>query len=446
MFPKDFQWGVASSAFQIEGAWNEDGKGESIWDRFNHTSGKIANGDHGDIACDHYHRYKEDIALLKELNVNSYRFSISWPRILPDGKGAVNQKGLDFYKRLIDLLLANDIKPFITLYHWDLPQKLEDEGGWLNRKMADYFADYAEIIFKEFNNKVPLWVTFNEPWVSAFLGYFHGDHAPGMKNFGKALQAAHVLMLAHGKAVKRFRNSGISGEIGIALNVTHNYPLDPSSEADIAAAKLSDGTMNRWFMDPILKRSYPADVVELYDKRGIDVSCLDKNDMESIGAPIDFMAFNYYFSDFICAEPGWGFKNMNRQLDIERTAMGWPVYPKGLYDHLIRTKNDYSIKSIYISENGAAYDDIVGKDGIVHDQNRIDYLKGHAEAMDTAIEAGVPLKGYYLWSVMDNFEWAHGYTKRFGIVHVNYDNQKRTIKDSGHWYRKVIQSNGSDLT
>nr|THJ78314.1 beta-glucosidase [Acetivibrio thermocellus] len=442
-FPKDFIWGSATAAYQIEGAYNEDGKGESIWDRFSHTPGNIADGHTGDVACDHYHRYEEDIKIMKEIGIKSYRFSISWPRIFPEGTGKLNQKGLDFYKRLTNLLLENGIMPAITLYHWDLPQKLQDKGGWKNRDTTDYFTEYSEVIFKNLGDIVPIWFTHNEPGVVSLLGHFLGIHAPGIKDLRTSLEVSHNLLLSHGKAVKLFREMNIDAQIGIALNLSYHYPASEKAE-DIEAAELSFSLAGRWYLDPVLKGRYPENALKLYKKKGIELS-FPEDDLKLISQPIDFIAFNNYSSEFIKYDPSSesGFSPANSILEkFEKTDMGWIIYPEGLYDLLMLLDKDYGKPNIVISENGAAFKDEIGSNGKIEDTKRIQYLKDYLTQAHRAIQDGVNLKAYYLWSLLDNFEWAYGYNKRFGIVHVNFDTLERKIKDSGYWYKEVIKNNG----
>ncbi|AZR73767.1 beta-glucosidase [Anoxybacter fermentans] len=440
-FPEDFIWGAATASYQIEGAYNEDGKGESIWDRFSHTPGKILNGDTGDVACDHYHRFREDVKLMKELGLDSYRFSISWPRVLPEGKGQVNEKGLDFYKQLVDQLLKAGIDPAITLYHWDLPQALQEKGGWANRDTAKYFVEYANLIFKELGDVVPLWITHNEPWVVSFPGHAFGEHAPGIKNYQTALQVAHNLLLSHGMAVQSFRQLGLPGKIGITLNLTPVYPFS-DNEADQKACDLQDAFINRWFLDPIFEGSYPEELHQIYRKK-VGEFIIKNDDLEIINQKIDFLGINYYLRLVVKHNPDYNIFGVEtvKPEGREYTEMGWEVYPEGLYDLLIRLHKDYAPEALYITENGAAYQDQIDADGRVHDQKRIAYLKAHLKNAHRAIEAGVPVKGYYIWSLMDNFEWAFGYSKRFGLIYINYDNQQRILKDSAYWYRTIIAKN-----
>ncbi|HHV63275.1 MAG TPA: beta-glucosidase [Firmicutes bacterium] len=451
-FPRGFLWGVATAAYQIEGAPAEDGKGESIWDRFTHTPGNILNGDTGDVACDHYHRYRDDVHIMRDLGVTAYRFSISWPRVLPAGKGQVNRKGLDFYSRLVDLLLEADIKPAITLYHWDLPQALQDKGGWINRATTDYFAEYASIMFNELGDRVPMWITHNEPWATAYAGHALGVHAPGLKDLSSAIQVSHHLLLSHGKAVQAFRDLGIKGgKIGITLNLHPVYPAS-SDESDIIAARRVDGTSNRWFLDPIFKGTYPEDIWVLFDEKVAPPKTGD-GDLELIGSPVDFLGVNYYFRNVIRAL-GPGDEGTASPVDRitggalvrpegKYTEMGWEVYPEGIYDLLSRIRRDYGDVPLYITENGAAYEDRVNEAGKIEDDGRLDYIKAHLIQVHRAIEDGVNVAGYFVWSLMDNFEWAYGYSKRFGLIYVDYrsPDRDRIWKKSAFWYRDVIKNN-----
>ena len=437
-FPQDFLWGAATSSYQIEGAWNEDGKGESIWDRFSHTPGKVFNGDTGDVACDHYHRWQDDITLMKSLGLRAYRFSIAWPRIFPAGRGAVNSAGLDFYNRLVDGLLEAGITPFVTLYHWDLPQTLQDEGGWPVRSTAEAYVEYADTVSRALGDRAKNWITFNEPWVSAFVGHWEGRHAPGHTDLHEALATAHHLMLAHGWAVPQIRANCPHGQVGITLNLSPHMPASPGT-ADRAAARFADGHNNRWFLDPLHGRGYPQDMVDAF---GDTMDFVQPDDLETISVPMDFLGVNYYTRGIARAGIDED-KNAERTVfrGDEITEMDWEVYPEGLYDLLGRLHFDYRIPAIYITENGAAFNDTVAPDGTVDDPQRLSYIKRHLGMAHRAIAAGVPLRGYFVWSLMDNFEWALGYSKRFGIVHVDYQTQKRTLKSSAKWYRQVIQEN-----
>lgn len=427
-FPKEFVWGVATASYQIEGAVHEDGRSESIWDRFSRTPGKVLNGDTGDVACDHYHRYKEDVALIKQLGVDSYRFSLAWPRILPEGKGKANQNGLDFYKRLIAELLEQGIAPAVTLYHWDLPQVLEDKGGWLNRDTAMYFRDYAMVAFEELGDVVTSWITLNEPWCSAFLGYGNGEHAPGKADFPSHIVAAHHLLLGHGLALQGYRQLRLPAEIGITLNLAPQYSVSSKPE-DLEATRRADGFQNRWYLDPLFKGAYPKDMEELL---AYVAPAVHEGDLELIAGSNDFLGINFYSRGLVSAAG----RVSNPQGPV--TAMGWEVYPEGLYDLLVRVHEDYGPIPIYITENGAAYHDVV-EGGRVHDRQRQEYLEQHFEQAERAIQAGVPLKGYYVWSLLDNFEWAFGYDRRFGIVYVDFETQERILKDSALWYQSFLR-------
>ncbi|TYT24287.1 beta-glucosidase [Dictyoglomus thermophilum] len=440
VFPKEFLWGAATASYQIEGAWNEDGKGESIWDRFAHTPGTIYENQNGDIACDHYHRYEEDVELMAEIGLKAYRFSISWPRIFPEGRGKLNPKGVYFYEKLIDKLLEKNIKPAITLYHWDLPQALEDKGGWLNRDTAKYFSEYANFMFYKFGDVVPIWITLNEPFVSAFLGYAWGWHAPGKKDMKGAFVAGHNMLLAHGLAVQAYRDGGYKGNIGITINVATVYP-ETNSEEDLRAAEKQDAFGNRWFIDPIFKRKYPEIIWKILEENNWSFD-FPISDFDIISSPIDFMGINYYTRNIVAYDKNSHLGVKRVEGPNEHTDMGWEVYPDGLYDILIQLYRDYKIP-IYITENGAAYNDTV-EDGRIRDINRINYLKEHIKRTYFAIRDGVDLRGYFVWSLMDNFEWAHGYSKRFGIIYVDYNTQKRILKDSAYFYKKIIEENGVD--
>lgn len=437
-FPENFTWGVATASCQIEGAWDEDGKGESIWDRFSHTPGMVQDGDTGDIACDHYHRWHEDVALMKELGLKAYRFSIAWPRILPTGRGVVNQAGIDFYSHLVDALLEAGIEPYVTLYHWDLPQALQEEGGWPDRMSVDAFVEYADVASRALGDRVKHWITFNEPWVSAFVGYFEGRHAPGIKDLPKALVASHHLLLAHGKSVPVIRKNSPNAQVGITLNL-HPSEAASNSAADRAAAYYNDGYINRWFLDPICGRGYPLDMVRHYD---VDMGFVQTDDLEQISIPVDFLGANYYTRNVLRSNTLLEEENAPRTIfrNDEITEMGWEVYPEGIYNLLGRLHFDYNFPAIYISENGAAFKDQV-VDGQVDDPQRLSYIKRHLQQVHRAIEMGVPVKGYFVWSLMDNFEWAYGYSKRFGLIYVDYETQQRILKSSGKWYGQVICDN-----
>jgi beta-glucosidase len=433
-FPTDFMWGAATAAYQIEGAAREDGRGESIWDRFCATPGKVRNGDTGAVACDFYHRYPADIALMRDLGLDAFRFSIAWPRILPEGRGRVNPAGLDFYDRLVDALLANGIRPFPTLYHWDLPQRLEDEGGWPERATAEAFVEYVEAVSARLGDRVSHWITHNEPWVVAWLGHGLGVHAPGRTSSRDALAAAHHVLLSHGWATEVLRRESPGSEVGIALALTHTYPAS-ESEGDERAARLADGSFNRWYLDPLHGRGYPEDMVEHFAP---DAPTVEDGDLDAIAAPLDFLGVNYYFRQLVREDPDGGGPVLVRDPDWSFTAMGWEVYPDGLYDLLVRLRDDYGPRAISIFENGAAYDDLREHDGEVRDPERQAYLDEHLGAVGRAIDDGVPVRGYFVWSFLDNFEWAEGYWKRFGIVYIDYPTLERIPKGSFYWYRNFI--------
>jgi beta-glucosidase len=443
-FPPDFVWGAATAAYQIEGAWQEDGKGESIWDRFSHTPGKIQDGDTGDVACDHYHRWPEDIQLMQAIGVRAYRFSIAWPRVLPNGRGAINPAGLDFYSRLVDGLLGAGIQPFVTLYHWDLPQALEDQGGWPERATADAFAEYADVISRRLGDRVKHWATFNEPMVSALLGYQLGVHAPGRTEVRDNVYASHHLLLAHGKALPVLRANVPDAQVGIVLNLSMQEPAS-NSAYDQIAAHLSMAIANRWYIDPLMDRGYPAEAVEAY---GVDMEDLiQAGDMQTIAGPIDFLGINYYTRRIVRNDRVSEEKNdpVTHVASNDLTEMGWEVYPQGLHDILTWVNDNYEIPALYVTENGAAYADVVAPDGGVRDEQRIAYLRAHLAQAARAIQNGVPLKGYFAWSLMDNFEWGYGFSKRFGLIYVDYASLERTLKDSAYFYRDVIARNGLEI-
>jgi beta-glucosidase len=443
-FPDDFVWGTATAAYQIEGGVNEDGRAPSIWDTFSHIPGTILNGDTGDVACDHYHRWQEDVNLMQALGLQAYRFSIAWPRVLPEGTGQPNERGLDFYDRLVDALLAANVTPCITLYHWDLPQALQDRGGWANRDTVEAFAEYVDVVASRLGDRVTHWITHNEPWVSGFQGHYMGEHAPGIRDLRIALQAVHHMLLSHGRAVPVLRSAREAVQVGITLNLSPAYPATSSPE-DQAAAQRFDGYHNRWFLDPVYGRGYPEDMLRLY---GDLLPQMGASDLDIIATPIDFLGINYYFPARVRAVPfdinplGTATRSAEELAaeGRELTAMGWEVAPEALTDLLLRLHHDYGPRAIYITENGAAFDDHV-MDGSVHDPRRIAYLRSHFLAAHQALSTGVPLRGYFLWSLMDNFEWAYGYSKRFGIIYVDYETQARIQKDSAYWYQRVIAEN-----
>ncbi|WP_037499454.1 GH1 family beta-glucosidase [Solirubrobacter soli] len=434
-FPDGFAWGTATASYQIEGAVAEGGRSKSIWDTFSHTPGKVDNGDTGDVADDHYHRYAEDIGHMVDMGIGWYRFSLAWPRIQPAGRGALNQQGLDFYARLIEALLEKDIRPWVTLYHWDLPQVLEDAGGWPNRDTAERFAEYAAATHEALGDRVQHWTTLNEPWCSSILGYGAGAHAPGRTNDDDAIKASHHLLLGHGLAVAAMRAQEPSHAYGITLNLS---PTDPASDdpKDVDAARRADGIANRHFLDPLFKGSYPDDL-------GFPTGHVLEGDLDTISADLDFFGVNYYFRTVVTsgeAKPHsiWPFNHDIEPVErgLPTTDMGWEIDAPGLYDLLTRVARDYPGVPLYVTENGAAFD--TG----VHDTDRVEYLRDHFAAAERAIADGVDLRGYFVWSLLDNFEWAYGYSKRFGLIHVDYETLERTPKDSAVFYAAVTRANG----
>jgi len=437
-FPDTFSWGTATASYQVEGAWDEDGKGESIWDRFSHTEGRIITGDTGDRTCDQYHRYKDDVALMKELGLRGYRFSISWPRIFPDGKGKVNQKGLDYYSRLIDELLAAGITPFPTLYHWDLPQALQDEGGWANRDIVPHFAEYARTCVDALGDRVKSWMVFNEPAVFTHMAYFSGVMAPGIRDPRLAMQSSHVVNLAQGEAMRAMRATGKIDAVGSAYSMTATYPASASAE-DSAAADRLHGFANDWFLRPVMKGEYPRCYIEM--DRMLERMDVRPGDMESMKEPLDFIGINLYNRDIVADAPG------DRNLGVTRLPLPGPktqfpseVHPAAIYRMIMRVSDEYGRPPLYVTENGCSYDDGPGADGRVHDQRRVDYLQGYIGQVGRALAEGADLRGYYLWSLIDNFEWAFGFSQRFGIIYCDFDTLKRTVKDSGYWYRDLIKT------
>ena len=455
-FPEGFLWGTATASYQIEGAVNEDGRGTSIWDTFSHTPGKVYRGDTGDIACDHYHRLVEDLDLMADLGLKSYRFSVAWPRVQPEGSGPTNEKGLDYYRRLVEGLNERSIEPMITLYHWDLPQALEDRGGWTSRQTSERFAEYASIVYEALGDSARFWITLNEPWVSAWNGYGTGVHAPGRKGTGNALAATHHLLLGHGLALERMRSLGYGdNQLGITLNLA---PVRPASEdaADAEAARRVDGNANRLYLDPIFRGSYPEDMLEHYSGES-DFSFVREGDLDKISAPLDFLGVNYYMRHTVVdgrkrseLTTAMRFSSVDAATilppGVETTAMGWPVESDGLTELLVRLHEEYTQGPLYITENGRAVYDYVDPEGGVDDEERVAFLDAHFRAAHGAMEQGVDLRGYMVWSLLDNFEWVEGYSKRFGIVFVDYGTQRRIPKMSARWYRGVIERNGLEDT
>ena len=444
-FPDGFLWGCATSAYQIEGAPFADGKGPNIWDRYAHTPGQMKDEANGDIACDHYHKFREDVALMKRLGMQAYRFSLSWARILPEGTGRVNSGGIQFYSDLIDELRANNIEPIVTLFHWDLPAALDDFGGWLNRDSAEWFAEFARVAFEAFDGRVTKWVTINEPWVVSDGGYLRGTIAPGHRNKFEAPIASHNLMRAHGAAVKVYREVG-KYEIGLVVNIEPKYPATPS-DTDVAAARRAAAYMNEQYLDPALLGHYPPELREVFNSAWPD---WPKTDFDLIRQPVDFIGVNYYTRSVTAHDDeNWPLKAASvKQPYATYSETNWEVFPQGLTDTLLWVKHRYGDIPLYITENGAAFFDPprAADDGRVRDPLRTDYLQKHLLAVHDAIRQGVHIKGYMVWSFMDNLEWSLGFAKRFGIVHVNFDTLERTPKDSAHYYASVIASHGKVLT
>ena len=433
-FPDYFVWGVATSAYQIEGAAAVDGKGPSIWDSFCRRPGAIADNSNGNVACEHYKHWSSDLDMIADLGVDAYRFSIAWPRVRPTGDGAWNDKGLDFYERMVDGLLDRGIKPYLTLNHWDLPDARQAKGGWAHRDTVHHFVEYAEGIQARMGDRLASIATHNEPWVVASLGHETGLFAPGIKNRATAAQVSHHLLLSHGLAVQALRAQGSQATLGIVLNLSPMHPAT-ATPADTAQAQLEDGKLLRWYMDPLFKSSYPQDVL---DHLGADAPVLQVEDLKNIAVPIDFLGVNYYTRSVVSADRSWTADSSG----LEITDMGWEVYPQGLTELLVRMNRDYPIPPLYVTENGGAFKDVL-ESGRVHDGDRTRYIQQHIAAVAEAMRQGVRMQGYMVWSLMDNFEWASGYKKRFGIVHVDYDTQVRTLKDSALWYQDFLRTNES---
>jgi len=440
-FPKDFNWGVATASYQIEGAWDADGKGESIWDRFSHTVGKVKGADTGDVACDSYHRYKEDVELAKTLNVKSYRFSISWPRIQSNGTGQPNPKGLDYYKRVADELHKANIRPLATLYHWDLPQALQDAGGWPNRDLAGRFTDYCEIVTRAMGDRVTDWCVFNEPWVFTFLGYASGVHAPALKDFAATMRATHVVNIAQGQAFRAIKAVNPKFKVGSAFSMSNCEPVT-SRDEDKAAAERAHALGNVWFVNPALKGEYPK---AFPGGNPYDVMGVQPGDMELCKAPLDFLGINYYRRELISAIPvgpdeaATGIQSYDA-FEGPLTQFAWEVWPDSFYELLMRVTNEYNKPVLEITENGCSYLDSPDAHGRIPDQRRIEFMRGYLSAMGRAIKDGANVRAYHHWSLMDNFEWAEGYAQRFGLVYVDFRDQRRVIKDSGNWYGKIAAS------
>ncbi|MEU3524588.1 GH1 family beta-glucosidase [Streptomyces sp. NPDC038707] len=436
-FPPDFLWGAATAAYQIEGAVAEDGRAPSIWDTFSHTPGKIANGDNGDVACDHYHRWREDLGLMRQLGLNAYRLSVAWPRVIPGGTGPVNAKGLAFYDELVDSLLAAGITPSVTLYHWDLPQALQDRGGWPERDTAQAFAEYASVVAGRLGDRVTLWTTLNEPSCSAWIGHLEGTMAPGWTDLTAAVRASCHLLLGHGLATEAIRAAAPGARVGIVNNLSTVHPATDRPE-DVAAARRHDGHVNRWWLDPVHGRGFPADMRDTY---GVELP-LDDADLSTIAAPLDWLGLNYYFPAYIADDPDGPapYARSVRRDGVPRTGMDWEIDASGIETLLLRLTEEYGARALYVTENGSAFPDVVRPDGSVADPERQDYLERHLAACASAVRGGAPLAGYFAWSLLDNFEWAYGYDKRFGLVHVDYRTQVRTIKGSGRRYADLVRA------
>jgi len=449
-FPRDFKWGTATSSYQIEGAPTAGGKGPSVWDSFSHIEGKIKNGDTGDTACDHYHLWRDDIGLLKKLGANAYRFSISWPRIFPTGKeNEPNQIGLDFYSRLVDTLLENQITPFITLNHWDIPQGLEDIGGWPERDIVHEFVKYSYHVSKHLGDRVRNWITHNEPWCVSYLGYIEGHKPPGLINkWSKSLATAHHLLLSHGMAIPEIRNNSKQSEIGITLNLNTAIPASGSTY-DEDACRFFDGQFNRLYLNPLYNNEYPDDVFEYLKTKSLisesDLNFIKQGDLNIISTKTDFLGVNYYSRAVIRNEEIDENNNLPRNVDMgPKTDFGWEIYPPGIYDLLMRLKNEYKVQNIYITENGCSYGDGPNSEGKINDKRRIEYYRSHLTELKRAIEDGAPCNGYFAWSLMDNFEWAQGFSQRFGLIWVDFETLERIPKESYYWYKKFISTNGLD--
>ncbi|MGW2211284.1 GH1 family beta-glucosidase [Streptomyces sp. NPDC001781] len=436
-FPDDFRWGTATSAYQIEGAVAEDGRSPSIWDTFSHTPGKIDGGHNGDTACDHYHRWRDDLGLMRRLGVDTYRLSVAWPRVMPGGDGPVNARGLSFYDELTDALLEAGITPSVTLYHWDLPQVLQDRGGWPERETAEHFAAYASAVADRLGDRVTHWATLNEPLCSAWIGHLEGTMAPGLTDLTAAVRASYHLLLGHGLATQAIRAAAPDAEVGIVTNLSTVHAATDSPE-DLAAAHRQDGHINRWWLDPVHGRGFPADMVEVY---GVELP-QKPGDLEVIATPLDWLGLNYYMPDHVADDPGGPapYARSVRREGVPRTGMDWEIDASGIETLLLRLTEEYGARRIYVTENGSSFPDRVGPDGTVDDPGRRAYLESHLAACASAAAKGAPLAGYFAWSLMDNFEWAYGYDKRFGLFHVDYATQARTIKASGRRYAEIIDT------
>ena len=438
--PENFAWGTATSAYQVEGGVAEDGRSPSIWDTFSHTPGKVDNDDHGDTACDHYHRWREDIGLMKQLGTNAYRLSVAWPRVVPGGDGPVNAKGLDYYDQLVDGLLEAGITPSVTVYHWDLPQVLQDRGGWPERDTAHHLAAYASAVAERLGDRVQHWATLNEPLCSAWIGHLEGKMAPGLTDLTAAVRASYHLLLGHGLAAQAIRAAAPGAQVGIVNNLSTVAPASDGDE-DVAAARRMDGHTNRWWLEPVHGRGFPADMLDVY---GVDLP-EQAGDLDTIAAPLDWLGLNYYFPAVVTADPTGPapFARQIRRLGVPRTGMDWEVDAGGIESLLLRLTEEYSARKLYVTENGSSYPDVINADGTIDDKERTQYLEEHLAACARAVRKGAPLAGYFAWSLLDNFEWAYGYDKRFGLVHVDYKTQHRLVKTSGHRYADIIRAHSA---
>ncbi len=442
-FPKNFQWGAATASYQIEGAWNIDGKGESIWDRFSHTPGRIIDQTNGDVACDFYHNYEKDIELAARLGIQVFRLSISWSRVIPDGVGEVSKAGIDFYKRVLQCLHDHNIKSAVTIYHWDLPQALQNRGGWGNREITQWYTEYAKVLFRELGDLVDYWITLNEPYVVAFAGHWTGEHAPGYRDYSLALSVVHHQLLSHGYAVKAYRETSLKAPIGITLNMSMFYPYDPEDPNDVEVAIISRMQKNDIFAEPVMKGSYPKEFIEYMKKKNVVLPKITGNDMEIISQKTDFFGLNTYYPNTVQYDKdNWPISARTIRTGTTRTDADWEVNPQAMYELLMWIQEQYKPESLIITENGAASNDWLSTDGKVYDPNRKDYLVRYLTAVKRAIDNGVNITGYYQWCFTDNFEWAWGKARRFGMVYVDYETQRRVPKESAYWYSDVIKNNG----
>ncbi|MDR1059741.1 MAG: beta-glucosidase [Clostridiales bacterium] len=444
-FPKDFLWGAASASYQTEGGAGDGGKGESIWDRFSHIPGNIADGANGDAACDFCHRFEEDISLLRRLGLKAYRMSASWPRIFPQGAGEINREGVEFYRRVLKCLRDNGIKSAVTIYHWDLPQALQNRGGWANREIVGWFKNYAEALYAELGDLVDMWITVNEPIIAAMNGHWLGEHAPGYRDYSHALLAAHHMLMAHGAAVKAYRQTGLKAEIGCSMNMQMEYPANPDDSRDVEAARIMMLHQNRFYLDAVYKGRYPAEFLDRLKARGVTLPAVLDGDMETISQKLDFFGINTYFSEYVrYDETRWPVFASAVKTERPKTSLGWELCPDGFFDLMKWTHDNYRPDKIVITENGAAGNDWVNSSGRVEDPGRREYLKQYLIEVNRAIGAGINIAGYFVWSFCDNFEWAQGLSARFGLVHVDYKTQRRTIKDSAYWLSDVVKNSGFD--